>query len=481
MLKAMRSLSTASTQRTSKASSDILSIANNSGFTTTNSISDDSSTVTSICSVDESALFPCPPFRLSNSISNDDINSIECVYEYMTGDDSIKAILAELDMQERDRLINDFVIEERQYINNMKTALDHYKRPLMVHNSSRRSSASSSATSSSSSAYQRRSNLLSTTSKPAAFISYHDVDTVFGNIEDLLMQSQRLLSGICERLRIWNPTQLLSDIVKPYIASITSTYTYFYENYGESMSTLERLLTTPSTRKCIESLIDTTNHSMSSLISLLGLPLLAIKRYTRFFKELVLLTDPHHPDAVRISQCATELAHFQSASHRLHQRCNNINNLIDITFCVRQCPPILDTPRSFIMRGPLTNVTHTGKHERRMYFLTSDMLLFARPRDDSGALYFKGRIDLRDAVLRQVPKKRRVEPFTFEICFTSNEEMNSGPLDDIDALLAAAGGATTEAYFLRADSQEAMDMWMTEIRRVIDRLKHNDIINNSRK
>lgn len=111
----------------------------------------------------------------------------------------ILAILAELDMQERDRLIHDFIAEERQYINNMKTALEQYKRPLMIHNSSRRSSASSSATSSSSSAYQRRSNLLSTTNKPAAFISYHDVDTVFGNIEDLLMQSQRLLSGICER------------------------------------------------------------------------------------------------------------------------------------------------------------------------------------------------------------------------------------------------------------------------------------------
>lgn len=78
-------------------------------------------------------------------------------------------------------------------------------------------------------------------------------------------------------LRIWNPTQLLSDIVKPYvrisiedsrkhnltfintnvcfllqISSITTMYTYFYENYGDSMSTLERLLTTPSTRKCIE-------------------------------------------------------------------------------------------------------------------------------------------------------------------------------------------------------------------------------------
>ncbi|CDH60746.1 predicted protein [Lichtheimia corymbifera JMRC:FSU:9682] len=66
-----------------------------------------------------------------------------------------------------------------------------------------------------------------------------------------------------------------------------------------------------------KSSIDTTNHSMSSLISLLGLPLLAIKRYTRFFKELVLLTDPHHPDAVRLSQCAAQFARFQSASHRL--------------------------------------------------------------------------------------------------------------------------------------------------------------------
>lgn len=95
MLKAVRSLSTASTHatsRTSKASSDILSLANNSGFTTTNSISDDSSTVTSICSVDESALFPCPPFRLSNTISHDDINAIDSVYDFMTGDNDIKGM-----------------------------------------------------------------------------------------------------------------------------------------------------------------------------------------------------------------------------------------------------------------------------------------------------------------------------------------------------------------------------------------------------
>lgn len=127
------------------------------------------------------------------------------------------------------------------------------------------------------------------------------------------------------------------------------------------------------------------------------------------------------------------------------------------------------------MRGPLTNVTHTGKHERRMYFLLSDMLLFARPRDESGVLHYKGRINLRDAVLRQVPKKRKVEPFTFEISFSFNDKKNDGSLDDIDALLAAASGATTEAYFLRASSQEAMDMWMTELQRVIDRLKHNHV------
>lgn len=144
---------------------------------------------------------------------------------------------------------------------------------------------------------------------------------------------------------------------------------------------------------------------------------------------------------------------------------------------VRNCPILLDEPRQFIMRGQLTSVgvgSYGHRDDRRMYFLLNDMLIFARPRENdsspSSALYFKGKIDLRDAVVRELPKKKLNHPYAFEITINSTDPTYQYA-DDIDALLAAAGGSTAEVFYLKADSREAMNMWMAELQNVINQLK----------
>lgn len=146
-----------------------------------------------------------------------------------------------------------------------------------------------------------------------------------------------------------------------------------------------------------------------------------------------------------------------------------------MSLLVRNCPLLLDEPRRFIMRGQMTSLSSNGygvREDRRMYFLLSDQLIFARPREDStpSPLFYKGKVDLRDATLKTVPKKRFGHPYCFEISIDASDP-NYKYADDINALLAAAGGATSQVFYFKTDSEEALAMWMNELQNVIDQLK----------
>lgn len=126
------------------------------------------------------------------------------------------------------------------------------------------------------------------------------------------------------------------------------------------------------------------------------------------------------------------------------------------------------------MRGQLTSVSsgsYGNREDRRTYFLLSDMMIFARPRDDAtpSALFYKGKIDLEGATLKELPKKKLNHPYAFEIAIDSSDPTYKYS-DDVDALLAAAGGPTSQLYYFKADSREAQMMWMSELQKVIDRL-----------
>lgn len=159
--------------------------------------------------------------------------------------------------------------------------------------------------------------------------------------------------------------------------------------------------------------------------------------------------------------------------YRIHA-CLNTSRLIDMSLLIRNCPLLLEEPRRFIMRGQLTSVSsgsYGHKEDRRMYFLLSDMMIFARPRDDTApsALVYKGKIELKGAILKELPKKKLNHPFAFEIAIDSSDPTYQYS-DDVDALLAAAGGPTSQLYYFKADSREAQMMWMSELQKVIDRL-----------
>lgn len=107
-----------------------------------------------------------------------------------------------------------------------------------------------------------------------------------------------------------------------------------------------------------------------------------------------------------------------------------------------------------------------------MYFLLSDMIVMARPQNDQTPmpLFFKGKIDLAGASIKEFVKKKNGPANCFELWVDATDP-SYRYADDINALLAAAGGATQQQYVLKADSKEAQAMWMQELQTVISQLQ----------
>ncbi|KAI8137891.1 Dbl homology domain-containing protein [Fennellomyces sp. T-0311] len=473
MLKKTRSASTTSTRATIRTttSSELSFNSSCSGSRlggAGSSVSDASTSMSTYSMEDQIS-----SFRISLSSSacqpalHDDVDVIDELYEFFGNelDSRSMDLVVEADLQNRERVLRELFDTEGRFIAKIQAALEYYKKPMM---SSFRSSSNTSGPSSSS----LPRNFLSS-NKSAGMVRGNDVELVFSNLEDILSISRRFFNGLKERFRIWGPTQLLSDIFRTLVLDASSYYTY-YENYGIAMSVLERLARTPATKKHVEAMIDSTGSGQISLFALLSLPLQSITRYAQLMNELVRYTDPHHPDAQQLSQCAKRMARLEANMRHLLQNCQNVSRLVDMICLIRNCPVLLDEPRQFIMRGQLTSVStgsYNHRDDRRMYFLLSDCLIFARPRDDitPSALYFKGKIDLRDAVIKELPKKKLNHPHAFEISINSSDP-NYKYADDIDALLAAAGGSTIQMFYFKADSKEALNMWIGEIQQVIDQL-----------
>ncbi|KAG2220881.1 hypothetical protein INT45_004049 [Circinella minor] len=474
MLKNTRSASTTSTRGTIRTTtSSELSFTSSCSSSRlaggTSSVSDASTAITTY-SMEDSTMSPfrtssitssaCPP----NSVLYDTVDVIDELYDFF-GNELDSHLVLEVDIQNRERILRELFDTEGRFIAKIQAALEYYKKPMM---GSFRQNPNASGTSASS----LPRNFLSS-NKSAGMVRGNDVELVFSNLEDILAISRRFFNGLKERFRIWGPTQLLSDIFRTLVLDASSYYTY-YENYGIAMCVLERLARTPATKKHVETMIDSTGSGQISLFSLLSLPLQSITRYAQLMNELVRYTDPHHPDAHQLSQCAKRMTRLEANMRHLIQGCQNVSRLVDMVCLIRNCPVLLDEPRQFIMRGQLTSVTtgsYNHRDDRRMYFLLNDCLIFARPRDDitPSALYFKGKIDLGDAAIKELPKKKLNHPHAFEITINSSDP-NYKYADDIDALLAAAGGSTIQVFYFKADSKEALDMWIGEIQSVIDRL-----------
>ncbi|ORX86077.1 hypothetical protein BCR32DRAFT_325173 [Anaeromyces robustus] len=126
-------------------------------------------------------------------------------------------------------------------------------------------------------------------------ITKDQIDSIFCNIEDILLKHQEFLKQLKQIVDQWSNETLLSPLFEN-IHEYISTYIPYFNNYENSYYTIEKCKKVPAFEESIKMVEGVKKLERNDLKSLLILPVQRIPRYILYLKEILKHTWPSHPD-----------------------------------------------------------------------------------------------------------------------------------------------------------------------------------------
>ncbi|KAG4090417.1 hypothetical protein H8356DRAFT_1713385 [Neocallimastix lanati (nom. inval.)] len=126
-------------------------------------------------------------------------------------------------------------------------------------------------------------------------ITKENIDSIFCNIEDILVRHQNFLKKLKQVVDQWSNETLLSPLFEN-IHEYISFYIPYFNNYENSYDTIEKCMKVPAFEESIKMVEGVKKLERNDLKSLLILPVQRIPRYILYLKEILKHTWPSHPD-----------------------------------------------------------------------------------------------------------------------------------------------------------------------------------------
>ncbi|KAG1099141.1 hypothetical protein G6F42_017879 [Rhizopus arrhizus] len=151
----------------------------------------------------------------------------------------------EMTHQQRESIIQELLSSEQQYLDTLNIVLNSYIVPL------RKNSNKSSF------------NFLGMKKMPC---TEREMRWLFGNFEDIQAVHTDILSSLQERLNIWGPTQIISDVIQTWFPRVQQQYHIYFDNYDVLVTTYERLTRYQPFKKFTET-VDKNANLKADIIS----------------------------------------------------------------------------------------------------------------------------------------------------------------------------------------------------------------------
>lgn len=153
-------------------------------------------------------------------------------------------IEAERTHLQRESLVRHLYDSEEDYLRSLQDIQNCYKRP-MLHNAQHPDGGSSAAS--------KMSSLLGGSSSIGfkAVASRAEIETLFGNLEQLIEFHEGVRSMLENRSKIWGPTQIMSDLLLAVIPKF-KIYSRYFTNFHAALTILDRISRTPQYKKFME-------------------------------------------------------------------------------------------------------------------------------------------------------------------------------------------------------------------------------------
>ncbi|KAK4512689.1 putative component of NuA3 histone acetyltransferase complex [Mucor velutinosus] len=357
----------------------------------------------------------------------------------------------EMTHQQRESIIQELLSTEKQYLETLNIVLNYYITPL------RKNSNKSSF------------NFLGMKKLPC---TEREMRWLFGNFEDIQAVHTDILSSLEERLSIWGPTQIISDVIQTWFPRIQQQYHIYFDNYDVLVTTYERLTRYQPFKKFTVTVDKNARLKGTTLLSFLQAPVLCISRYHKLVLKLADNTSSMHPDYVGLMQCKNRIHQIAEEFKIKFDDARNVNRVYDILAAMTGQPFSVKAERRLHLQNNFTRATRLSG-EDLSYFLFSDMLVYAKQKQST--LQYKGHIVLNRAKIRALSPEESIEDgWSIEI---------TSPFQGVDSLNTTFMGSPT-AQVIHTYSKQDQSKWVSCLEIIVARLDQTQqskiMINNNK-
>ncbi|KAI8341773.1 Dbl homology domain-containing protein [Chlamydoabsidia padenii] len=287
---------------------------------------------------------------------------------------------------------------------------------------------------------------------------------LFGNFETIVNNHRTILTSLEQRMRIWGPSQILSDVILSWFPLLDAYYAYL-SNYAIAVTTYERLTKYQPFKKFIDQAHKDRALKGATLLSLLQIPAGCIHRYEKFICGIAEKTFTLHPDKTALDCCMEKITELATRIHPRVADADNVDQVLMIQQALIGAPFGVKANRRLILQGQLARVVMNSKSmgEERTYILFSDLLVFVRPKQEGQrtVLQYKGHIGLEQARIRPLDQDEAAgQNYCIEIVSS---------YQGVDNLNSTFMGAST-THVLHTHSLDEQQIWLRKLDKVIERL-----------
>ncbi|KAG0043173.1 hypothetical protein BGZ83_011754 [Gryganskiella cystojenkinii] len=304
----------------------------------------------------------------------------------LDGDDRFnesQLIEAERCHLERESLVRHLYDSEEDYLRSLQEIQSCYQQPLLRNLQHP----------------EAKKGLLGTggsSGKPVA--TKEEIETLFGNLDQLVEFHEGIRTMLEARSKIWGPTQIMSDLLLQVIPRF-KIYSRYFTNFHAALTVLDRISRTPQYKKFMEQCVADSPPGTASLHLMLAFPLKRLSTYRDLICAICRATQPDHPDYYNLMR-AQEAVHMVAAELRQERiMAQDQLALWDVQSNMVGLPePIMMSPqgtsRRLILRADLHKVDASLQLEPRTYYLLNDVLLYARFDPKKNVYQYKGMFEL---------------------------------------------------------------------------------------
>ncbi|KAK3829058.1 MAG: Dbl homology domain-containing protein [Benniella sp.] len=337
---------------------------------------------------------------------------------------------------QRESVVRHFYESEDDYLRSLRDIQSCYQKPLLLnlHNAEN----------------PKKTGLLSSSSTKAV-ATKQEIDTLFGNLDQLVEFHEEVQLMLLERSKIWCPSQIISDVLINFIPRL-KIYSRYYTNFHAALTVLDRISRTAQYKKFIEQCGINNPRGTSPLHIMLAYPLKRLTTYRDMIGAICQATQSCHPDYHNLMRA---LDMIKIVSNELRDERISAEDqlaLWDLQSTMVGLPePIMIPNRRLILRADLHKVDSTLALESRTYYLMNDVLLYSRFDPKKNVYIFKGMFDMARTQI--------------------NNPEDNVTLPQLPNCIQIANAGRKQ--MMRCRSRDERDHWMETMRQVVDMVNRN--------